>query len=304
MKQYRVLLAAYQLPALYRVKAQLRTLDRWHSCTPDLLPRDVAEPVAGIEHESMLYTCRMHFTADFVADLSWQQYLRAICWPQAVDFFCIEQNLWEQHKYLAVFDMDATLIKNEVIDELAAEHQVGHKVAGITERAMRGERDFNTSIRARVDLLKGLSVASFAHVQQRIKPQNGLYTLFDRLQQSQIKTAIFSGGFTVFAQSLADQLQVDHLHANQLETDAKGYLTGRLSGKIVNAAYKAVLLQQLIQQYNIKPAQTIAVGDGANDIPMLQTAGIGIAFHAKLKVKEQVLHAIDHTDLRSIGALL
>ena len=296
-------LAAYRSADLYRVQERLLLLPVWHGLEQNPAQNKIRD-IAETQNEAALYSLQLDFRADFLADLSWQKYLRSICWPHAVDFFCVERSMWQQKKGLAVFDMDATLIRNEVIDELAAEHQVGHQVAEITERAMRGDMDFNASIRARVALLKGLSVQSFSAVRKRLVEQDGLRPLFRRLQRTSIKTAIVSGGFAPFAQPLAEGLAMDHVYSNHLETDAAGYLTGNLTGNMINAASKADLLLQLAQHYELSLRGTIAVGDGANDIPMLQNAGTGVAYYAKPKVNEQIAHAICHTDLRCIGLLV
>ena len=295
-EEYTLLIAAYNQINLNKAKEKLLALSSWHCLNQSTLNHLPNEP-----NKSGLYSIQLHLAGDFVADISWQKQLRAICWPLSVDFLCTEQALWETPRHLAVFDMDSTLIKNEVIDELASEHQVGHLVADITEQAMRGELNFDQSIKARVKLLKGLSASAFTPVNQRLVAQDGLDQLFTHLQSKGTKTAILSGGFSQFAEPLGNRLGVQHTFTNQLEIDNTEHLTGKLNGKIVNAEYKAKLLQELSTTYNLNLNQTIALGDGANDIPMLQTAGIGIAFHAKPKVIEEVKHAINYAGLELVS---
>lgn len=194
---------------------------------------------------------------------------------------------------LACFDMDSTLIQAEVIDELAKIAGVGDQVAEITLSAMRGELDFQQSFRKRMSLLKGFTEASLAEIAPRIPLMPGAQRLLLALRALGCKTAILSGGFTYFAHYLRDNhLAVDFVHANQLEFNG-GALTGGVIDPIVDGARKALLLQQIASQLQLSLEQVMAVGDGANDLPMLSLGALGIAFHAKPKVRAEAPQAID-----------
>lgn len=195
-----------------------------------------------------------------------------------------EDTMYRRCRRLVCFDMDSTLIETEVIDELAMRAGVGDRVKAITERAMRGEIDFDESFRERVALLKGLNESVMRDIAEHLPVTEGVDRMMAVLKRAGFKTAILSGGFTYFGNYLKQRYGFDYVYANELEiTDGK--LTGRYIGDIVNGRRKAELLRLLAQVENINIAQTIAVGDGANDLPMLSTAGLGIAFHAKPKVK-------------------
>ncbi|MCQ3829039.1 phosphoserine phosphatase SerB [Microbulbifer elongatus] len=194
---------------------------------------------------------------------------------------------------LACFDMDSTLIQAEVIDELAKIAGVGDQVAEITLSAMRGELDFQQSFRKRMGLLKGFTEASLAEIAPRIPIMPGAQRLLLALRALGCKSAILSGGFTYFANYLRDNhLAVDFVHANQLEFDG-GALTGNVIDPIVDGARKALLLQEIAKALDLSLDQVIAVGDGANDLPMLSLGALGIAFHAKPKVRAEAPQAID-----------
>ncbi len=195
-----------------------------------------------------------------------------------------EDTMYRRCRRLVCFDMDSTLIETEVIDELAMRAGVGDKVKAITERAMRGEIDFDESFRERVSLLKGLDESVMRDIAEHLPVTEGVGRLMEVLKRAGFKTAILSGGFTYFGNYLKQKFGIDYVYANELEI-VDGKLTGRYVGEIVNGRRKAELLRLLAQVENIDIAQTIAVGDGANDLPMLATAGLGIAFHAKPKVK-------------------
>lgn len=195
-----------------------------------------------------------------------------------------EDTMYRRCRRLVCFDMDSTLIETEVIDELAMRAGVGDKVKAITERAMRGEIDFDESFRERVSLLKGLDESVMRDIAEHLPVTEGVGRMMEMLKRAGFKTAILSGGFTYFGNYLKQKFGIDYVYANELEI-VDGKLTGRYVGEIVNGRRKAELLRLLAQVENIDIAQTIAVGDGANDLPMLATAGLGIAFHAKPKVK-------------------
>ena len=200
---------------------------------------------------------------------------------------------------LAVFDMDSTLITIEVIDELAKMAGVGDQVIAITESAMRGELDFDQSLKARVKLLAGFPESRLEDLAKRLPLTAGASELLTGLKQAGYITAILSGGFTYFAKVLQQQLGFDYVHSNQLEV-SNGRLTGNVVGDIVNAEYKAKMLKQIATQHQIPLHQTIAVGDGANDILMLQSAGLGVAFHAKPIVVEAVEYHIESGGLDTL----
>ncbi len=195
-----------------------------------------------------------------------------------------EDTMYRRCRRLVCFDMDSTLIETEVIDELAMRAGVGDKVKAITERAMRGEIDFDESFRERVSLLKGLDESVMRDIAEHLPVTEGVGRMMEVLKRAGFKTAILSGGFTYFGNYLKQKFGIDYVYANELEI-VDGKLTGRYVGEIVNGRRKAELLRLLAQVENIDIAQTIAVGDGANDLPMLATAGLGIAFHARPKVK-------------------
>ena len=206
-------------------------------------------------------------------------------------------------KRLVAFDLDSTLVAAEGIDELAAVAGVGEAVAAITQRSMAGELDFAYSLRERVAALAGLPEAALAEVAARLPLTAGAERLFEGLRQLGCKTAILSGGFDCFARPVQQRLGIDHAHANRLEIQ-DGKLTGRLLPPLIDAEAKARLLRELAKQEGIPIAQTIAVGDGANDLAMLQAAGMGIAFHAKPVVQAAAQHAINHSGLDAILHLL
>ncbi|MDE6794142.1 MAG: phosphoserine phosphatase SerB, partial [Muribaculaceae bacterium] len=203
-----------------------------------------------------------------------------------------EDTIYRRSRRLICFDMDSTLIRTEVIDELADKAGVGAEVRAITESAMRGEIDFEESFKRRVALLKGLDVSVMKDIAENLPITEGLDRLMEVLKRSGYKTAILSGGFTYFGNYLKQKYNFDYVYANELEIGPDGKLTGRYVGDIVDGRRKKELLRLLAQVENINIAQTIAVGDGANDLPMLSEAGLGIAFHAKPKVKAEASQSI------------
>lgn len=203
-----------------------------------------------------------------------------------------EDTIYRRCRRLICFDMDSTLIRTEVIDELADRAGVGEEVRRITESAMRGEIDFRESFKRRVALLKGLDISVMRDIAENLPITEGVERLMEVLKRSGYKTAILSGGFTYFGNYLKQRFGFDYVYANELEVDEEGKLTGRYLGDIVDGQRKRELLRLLAQVENINIAQTIAVGDGANDLPMLSEAGLGIAFHAKPKVKAEAGQSI------------
>lgn len=202
-----------------------------------------------------------------------------------------EDNVYRRCRRLVCFDMDSTLIGTECIDQLAERAGVGDKVRAITERAMRGEIDFRESFRERVALLKGLDESVMAEIAESLPITEGVERMMKVLKRTGFKTAILSGGFTYFGNYLKQRFGFDYVYANNLEV-VDGKLTGRYLGDIVDGRRKAEMLRIIAQFENIDIEQTIAVGDGANDLPMLSEAGLGIAFHAKPRVKESASQSI------------
>jgi phosphoserine phosphatase len=199
--------------------------------------------------------------------------------------------------------MDSTLIETEVIDELAHAAGVGEQVAAITERAMQGELDFTESFQQRVALLKGLSGDVLQGIAERLPVTEGAERLISNLKALGYKTAILSGGFNYFGHYLQQKLGIDYVFANELEMEGN-VITGRVTGRVVDGQRKAELLRELAEREGIRLEQTIAVGDGANDLPMLSIAGLGIAFRAKPLVRENAKHAISTLGLDGILYLL
>jgi phosphoserine phosphatase len=220
-----------------------------------------------------------------------------------VDIAFQEDNIYRRNRRLVCFDMDSTLIQTEVIDELAELAGVGEQVRAITESAMQGEIDFNESFKQRMQLLKGLKEAVLEDVAHNLPITKGARRLIDTLKAYGFKTAILSGGFTYFGNYLQKELGIDYVFANQLEIK-DGTLTGGYIGEIVDGNKKAELLKELAKKEGIHLSQTIAIGDGANDLPMLNLAGLGIAFHAKPKVKDNAQSAISSIGLDGVLYLL
>lgn len=220
-----------------------------------------------------------------------------------VDIALQEDNVFRRNRRLVAFDMDSTLIQVEVIDELAKRYGVGDEVSAITSGAMRGEYDFKESLRRRLALLKGLDAAVLEDVAATLPLTEGAERLIANLKRLGFKIAIISGGFTYFGERLKKLLGVDYVYANTLQVK-DGRLTGKVAGAIVDGARKAELLRRLAEREGIDLQQVIAVGDGANDLPMLGIAGLGIAFHAKPKVKEGARQSISTLGLDSILYLI
>ncbi|RXP44456.1 phosphoserine phosphatase SerB [Lutibacter sp. HS1-25] len=216
-----------------------------------------------------------------------------------VDIAFQEDDIFRRNRRLVCFDMDSTLIQTEVIDELAERAGVGEQVKAITESAMNGEIDFKESFKARMKLLKGLDEAVLQEIAKNLPITKGARRLIDALKSYGFKTAILSGGFTYFGNHLKEELGMDYVFANQLEI-IDGKLTGNYLGEIVDGDKKAEYLREIAKKEGIDIAQTIAVGDGANDLAMLNVAGLGIAFHAKPKVKENAQSSISSIGLDGV----
>lgn len=219
---------------------------------------------------------------------------------EGFDISLQEDTMYRRCRRLICFDMDSTLIQTECIDQLAERAGVGDKVRAITERAMRGEIDFNESFRERVALLKGLDVSVMQDIADHLPITEGVGRMMEVLKRAGFKTAILSGGFTFFGDYLKRKFGFDYVYANELEVGADGKLTGNYVGDIVDGKRKAELLKLIAQVENVNIAQTIAVGDGANDLPMLSAAGLGVAFHAKPKVKATAKQSISTIGLDGV----
>lgn len=217
---------------------------------------------------------------------AFQKELMALSAHTGMDFSFQRDDMYRRMRRLICFDMDSTLIQAECIDELARRHGVYEQVASITERAMRGEIDFKESFTERVALLKGLDVSVMQEIAENLPITEGADRLMSVLKTCGYKIAILSGGFTFFGEYLQRRYGLDYVYANELEIGDDGKLTGRYVGEIVDGRRKADLLRLIAMTEHVNIAQTIAVGDGANDLPMLNEAGLGIAFHAKPRVKE------------------
>lgn len=213
-----------------------------------------------------------------------QEELMHISSDMEIDFSFQKDDMYRRMRRLICFDMDSTLIQTECIDELADRAGVGDQVRAITESAMRGEIDFKESFTRRVALLKGLDSSVFEDIANKMPITEGVDRLMAVLKRCGYKIAILSGGFTYFGEFLQRKYGIDYVYANELEIDDNGKLTGRYVGEIVDGHRKAELLKLIAQVEKVNLAQTIAVGDGANDLPMLGQAGLGIAFHAKPRV--------------------
>lgn len=220
-----------------------------------------------------------------------------------VDIAYQEDNVFRRNRRLVVFDMDSTLIQTEVMDELAYLAGVGEQVSAITASAMRGEIDFQESFRRRLALIKGLPAREVEALAERLPMTEGAERLISNLKRIGYKIAIVSGGFSYFGRRLQEKFGIDFVYANELEIK-NGFVTGEVSGTIVDGQEKARLVRKIAEQEKISLQQVIAVGDGANDLPMLGIAGLGIAFHAKPIVKEGAKQSISTLGLDGILYLL
>ncbi|MFP4049354.1 MAG: phosphoserine phosphatase SerB [Desulfovermiculus sp.] len=232
----------------------------------------------------------MHMVRNAIIHLSHQD---------GIDLAWQEESPFRRQRRLIAFDMDSTLIQTEIIDELALEAGVGQEVADITSKTMHGELDFQTSLVERVALLKGLHAEVLDKVARRMPLAEGAGRLISSLKRLGYTVAVISGGFTYFGSYLQQRLGLDYVFANELEID-EGVLTGRLKGEIVDGPKKAELLQRLADSKGLSMDQVVAVGDGANDLPMLNTAGLGIAFHAKPLVRQGAKQSISNVGLDGI----
>ena len=229
-----------------------------------------------------------------------QEELMRISSEMEIDFSFQKDDMYRRMRRLICFDMDSTLIQTECIDELADRAGVGAEVRAITESAMRGEIDFKESFTRRVALLKGLDSSVLEDIAAKMPITEGVDRLMFVLKSCGYKIAILSGGFTYFGEYLQRKYGIDYVYANELEIDEDGKLTGRYKGEIVDGHRKAELLKLIAQVEKVNLAQTIAVGDGANDLPMLSEAGLGIAFHAKPRVVANAKQSINTMGLDGV----
>tara|TARA_R110002072_G_scaffold64203_4_gene159657 strand:- start:102715 stop:103890 length:1176 start_codon:yes stop_codon:yes gene_type:complete len=216
-----------------------------------------------------------------------------------VDIAFLKDNVWRRSKRLIVFDMDSTLIQTEVIDEMADRVGAGESVREITERAMNGELDFNQSLVERVSQLKGLKVEEMQDILENLPFTPGVEDFIKTVKNLGYKVALISGGFSFFANALKEKLDLDYAFANELKI-VDGKLTGEVEGTIINAQQKEMILKMITQQEKISLEQVVAIGDGANDLPMLSAAGLGIAFHAKDVVKKEAEQHMSHGPMTTI----
>ena len=229
-----------------------------------------------------------------------QRKLMKLSSEMEIDFSFQRDDMFRRMRRLICFDMDSTLIQTECIDELAERAGVGAEVKAITESAMRGEIDFKESFTRRVSLLKGLDVSVMQEIAEHLPITEGVDRLMTILKRCGYKIAILSGGFTYFGEYLQRKYGIDYVYANELEIDENGKLTGNYVGEIVDGHRKAELLKLIAQVEKVNLAQTIAVGDGANDLPMISEAGLGIAFHAKPRVVANAKQSINTIGLDGV----
>lgn len=289
-------LAAKQLAAVTKIMSD-------HKLNIDAIKR-LTGRVSVIDKEEYPRSCvQLSVSGEVTHKDSMTADFMAVSRALDVDISFQEDNIYRRNRRLVCFDMDSTLIQTEVIDELAELNGVGDQVRAITESAMNGEIDFKESFKKRMALLEGLSEDVLQRVAENLPLTKGAHRLMKALKYYGYKTAILSGGFTYFGKYLQKELGIDYVHANELEI-IDGKLTGNYLGDIVDGQKKAEYLKEIAQKEGIHINQTIAVGDGANDLPMINLAGLGIAFHAKLTVKENAESSISSLGLDGVLYLL
>ncbi len=259
-------------------------------------------PLEGVDEQSKA-SVELSVRGNLADASDFRRELLQLASEMDIDIAYQEDSMFRRTRRLVAFDMDSTLIEAEVIDELARAAGVGEQVAEITERAMRGEIDFKESFAARVALLKGLDESVLEGIADSLPITEGAERLVSTLKQLGYKTAILSGGFTYFGHYLQRRLGIDYVYANELAIE-NGRVTGEVSGVVVDGQRKAELLREIARSEGIDMEQVIAVGDGANDLPMLSIAGLGIAFRAKPIVRENAKQSISTLGLDGILYLL
>jgi phosphoserine phosphatase len=261
-------------------------------------------PTQGAQEPGATYSCaQVHAYGRMFNEAGAREDLLQLSDEIGADAVLQRKGEWQAERKLFVFDMDSTLIQGETIDELGKMAGVSDRVMAITASAMRGEIEFQESFRRRVALLAGLPEAKALEVVGRIPLMDGAERLFRVLKTRGAKTAILSGGFTFFGQILQKKLEVDYLFANDLDF-ADGFVTGEVRGGIVDGARKAELLVEIAGLEDVALEQVVAVGDGANDLPMLGLAGMGVAFHAKPVVRASARYAVSHVGLDGLLELV
>ncbi|MCC5884225.1 MAG: phosphoserine phosphatase SerB [Halomonas sp.] len=294
-------LLAPHLPA--GILAEVGALTAEHGLTVELIHRlSGREPLdGGVPRFGSCVECWLR--GDEVDLDSLREKALALGAMHGVDIALQEDSIWRRHRRLVCFDMDSTLIQAEVIDELARRHGVFDEVAAVTERAMRGELDFQQSFRERMAKLKGLDESVLAEIAEELPLMDGVERLMKHLKRLGYRTAILSGGFTYFARHLQETLGFDEIHANELVIE-NGKVTGEVREPILDASRKAELLREIAAREGLAIEQTIAVGDGANDLKMLAAAGLGIAFRAKPLVRSQARQSISTLGIDAVLYLM